>query len=294
MNEPQAVYGIIGFPLSHSLSPLMHNTAFKELGVDAVYKTFPLAESDLDNFFKELKKKESPIFGLNVTVPYKEKVLKHLDSLSPLAEKIKAVNTITISNKRKLAGFNTDAPGFMTHLDELGFKIKDKKIAILGAGGSCRAILAALCLVPDRPDVIQIYNRTREKTDALVSDLGQRLNLSIVEKVYNLEDFDVAGADLFINTTPLGLKESDLCPVPEEQFHPGMLVYDLVYNPSETRLLRMAKKRGAQISNGLGMLFYQGTLALQHWADTEIEAVIKKKMRAALENWQATSPGRDS
>jgi shikimate dehydrogenase len=285
MNEQKSLYGIIGFPLAHSLSPLMHNTAFKELGVDAEYKAFSLKDSELDGFFSKLKEKDSPIFGLNVTVPYKEKVLKYLDSVSPLAEKIKAVNTITISPKRKLVGFNTDAPGFMAHLDELQFDVKDKTIVVLGAGGSTRAILAALCLIPDRPKAVQIYNRTREKLDGLVSELGRRLNMSIVEKVYEIDDLNIWGADLLINTTSLGLNEDDECLIDGEDLHPNLLVYDLIYNPAETKLLSLAKKKGCKVSNGLGMLYYQGALSLEHWAETEIGAPVKKKMRESLESW---------
>ena len=106
MSETITTYGIIGNPLKHTLSPIMHNTAFKKLGVDAIYKPFPLQDNELDDFFENLKKEDSPIFGLNVTVPYKEKVLKYMDNLTPLVEKLKAVNTIVINEKRKLTGYN--------------------------------------------------------------------------------------------------------------------------------------------------------------------------------------------
>src|SRR3989338_9118446 len=122
MSIPKAIYGIIGFPLEHSLSPVMHNAAFTELGVDAEYKLFPLQEEALGDFFADLREKDSPIFGLNVTVPYKEAVIKYLDIISPFAQKVNAVNTIVISSERTLTGFNTDGPGFLTHLAELGFR----------------------------------------------------------------------------------------------------------------------------------------------------------------------------
>jgi shikimate dehydrogenase len=168
MHDHIAQYGIIGYPVKHSLSPLMHNMAFKELNVEAVYKLFPLKDEEVEVFFEDLRKSDCPIFGLNVTVPYKEIVLQYLDSITPFAQKVGAVNTIVITPERKLIGYNTDAPGFMSHLTELGFQTVNKRIAILGAGGSARAILATLCLIPERPQSIRIYNRTRGRLDALL------------------------------------------------------------------------------------------------------------------------------
>jgi shikimate 5-dehydrogenase len=155
--ETQAVYGIIGNPVSHSLSPVMHNTAFRALDVNAVYKLFQLEKVELEDFFEKMHDDDSPIFGLNVTVPYKEDVIPYMDVLTPLAQKLGAVNTIMVNHERKLIGYNTDAPGFIAHLKELGFNTEGKRIAILGAGGSCRAILGTLCMIPERPESIKIY-----------------------------------------------------------------------------------------------------------------------------------------
>src|SRR3989338_1178802 len=151
MSEFTAQYGIIGDPVEHSLSPLMQNTAFKALNVLAEFKLFPLKAHEIEGFFKNLKQADCPIFGLNVTVPYKEVVLEYLDNLTLFAQKVGAVNTIVITPQRKLIGYNTDAPGFMAHLVELGFSTAGKRVAILGSGRSCRAILATLCMIPERP-----------------------------------------------------------------------------------------------------------------------------------------------
>jgi shikimate dehydrogenase len=283
MSIPTAIYGIIGDPLEHSLSPVMHNTAFKELGVDAVYERFPLKEDELAGFFQKLRDEESPIFGLNVTVPYKEKVIPYLDSMHPFAKQVMAVNTIVISKDRKLHGFNTDGAGFLAHLTELGFETGNKRVAILGAGGTARAIVAALCLIPERPEWIRIYNRTKEKADYLITDLQGRMDVSIVEVVAAVDDLNVELADILINATSLGLKKDDLCLVDEGLLHPNMAVYDVIYNPPRTKLLQLAGQKGAKTSNGLGMLFYQGVLAFQHWADTPLDPEIKSKMRSALE-----------
>ena len=280
---PKSIYGIIGFPLEHSLSPVMHNTAFKELGVDAEYKLFPLKEEELGDFFSGLHESDSPIFGLNVTVPYKETVLPYLDSLSPFALKVNAVNTIVIAPGRKLVGYNTDGPGFLAHLTELGFQTQGKRIAILGAGGTTRAIVAVLCLLPERPARITIYNRTREKLDELLEDLKKRIDIRIVAAVDSVDDLNIELADLLINTTSLGMKSGDPSPVAEEMLHKGLLVYDVIYNPSETKLLKLAKKNGAAVSNGLGMLFYQGVLAFQHWSEMLLDSHTRLKMKESLE-----------
>ncbi len=283
MTDQKAVYGIVGNPLTHSLSPVMHNAAFQALGVEAIYKLFPLEENELDEFFAELKKTDSPVFGLNVTVPYKEKVLQYIDNLSPLAERIGAVNTIVINKKRKLVGYNTDAPGFMAHLVENKFDPTGKRIVVLGAGGATRAILTTLCLIPDRPESIKIYNRTSARLHELLADLGSRIDLSIVEPVMSVDDLNIELCDLLINTTSLGMKASDPALVDESLLHSHTLVYDLIYNPKETKLLKMARKKGAKTLNGLGMLFYQGVLSLEHWANVRVDDEIKIVMRQAVE-----------
>ena len=283
MDAQSAVYGIIGYPVAHSLSPLMHNTAFKELGVDAVYKLFPLKKNELDIFFTELRKPSSPVFGLNVTVPYKEAVLEYLDNITPLAQKIMAVNTIVINKERKLLGYNTDAPGFLAHLVELQFNTRDKRIAIMGSGGSARAILAVLCMIPERPDSIKIYNRTPQRLDNLLEDLSARIDTSIVQPVASIDDLDIPEADLLINTTSVGLKPEDPSLVDVDLIHRKLLVYDLIYNPPMTPLLKTARAGGARVANGLGMLYYQGVLAFQRWANVLLDDDIKLKMRQALE-----------
>ncbi len=278
MAKEKAVYGIIGYPVAHSLSPLMHNTAFKELGVEATYKLFPLKEEELGDFFSKLREKSCNIFGLNVTVPYKEKALRYLDGLSPYAQKAKAVNTIVIYKNRKLQGFNTDGPGFLAHLAELKFDTAGKRVAILGCGGTARAIVTVLSLLPERPTSIKIYHAQVEKAQALIADLKSSVDTSVLTAVSAIDDLELPTADLLINATPLGMKESDPCLVSEELLHGNMLVYDVVYSPAETKLLKLAKKKGAETSNGLKMLFYQGVLAFKHWSDVELDFVTKEKM----------------
>ena len=283
MAEKKILYGIIGNPIEHSLSPVMHNAAFKEMGASAEYRLFPLAEDEVEGFILDLHKKDNPILGLNVTIPYKEKVIPYLDNVAPLVSRLNAVNTIVVTKDRRLVGYNTDAPGFIAHLVELGFNTRGKRIAILGAGGSARAIIGTLCLIPERPESIKIFNRTTKNVEDMLKDLAERLDLSIVESVTSIEDLNLELADFLINATSLGLKEDDPCLLEPHHLHKDMLVYDLIYKPSKTLLLKMAEEEGARAVNGLGMLYYQGVLALQHWADMELDDQVKQVMRKTLE-----------
>ncbi len=276
------LYGIIGQPLSHSLSPAMHNAAFKALQMDAEYHLFPLKESELEAFFASLKKKDNRIRGFNVTVPYKEVVLKYMDLLSPFAQKVKAINTVTVAADGRLEGFNTDGPGFLTHLTELKIKTQHQRISLLGAGGTARSILAVLCLLPERPETILIYNRHYEKALELIRDLGLRMDASCLEAVKSVDSLNVELADLLINTTSVGLKAEDPCLIKEESFHSNLWVYDVIYNPFETKLLALAKSKGARTVNGLGMLFYQGVLAFQHWTKVQLDIDVKTLMWESL------------
>jgi len=281
--EPPAIYGIIGNPLAHSLSPVMQNTAFKALDVNAVYKLFPLADQEeLKLFMEDLKEEDNPIFGLNVTVPYKTDVLPYLDSIDPLAEKIGAVNTLVIDHQRKIRGFNTDGPGFLSHLTELGVDCAGKRIAVLGAGGTTRAIISVLCLLPQSPERISLFNRTRSKADALVEEIGKKINTGIVSVADEPEDLNIELADILINTTNVGMNASDPLLINPESLHKDMLVYDVVYSPAETKLLAQARLKDAKTANGLGMLFYQGVLAFWHWSDVELDERVKKLMRKSL------------
>ncbi|MFC1510078.1 shikimate dehydrogenase [Candidatus Omnitrophota bacterium] len=282
--ERQSTYGLLGYPVNHSLSPLMHNAAFEALEIDAVYKLFSREERELEDFFSDLKKDTSPIFGLNVTVPYKEKVIPFLDTLSPFAQKTGAVNTITISADRKLTGQNTDGPGFLSHLDELSVKTEDARVAIIGAGGASRAIIASLCLIVERPASISLFDIDRDKARILVDDLSSRMDASMVQVVSSIDDLDIPACDIVMNATPIGMKKTDPALFEPELLNANQFVYDVIYNPAETTFLSFAKACGARYSNGLGMLYFQGVLAFQHWAETQIDERVKMAMREALED----------
>ena len=199
MTSPsKAIYGLIGYPLGHSLSPVIHNTAFKELNLAAEYVLFQLKKEELEPFFKDLHNDDSPIFGLNVTIPYKENVVPFLNAVDPFAEKVGAVNTIVITKDRKLVGYNTDGPGFLAHLTDLGFNPGGKRISIIGAGGAAKALISVFSLIADRPESVLVYDIDQVKAAHLISDLGKRLDTHHIKVVKSLDDLNIELADLLI------------------------------------------------------------------------------------------------
>lgn len=272
MSSPE-IYGLIGYPVKHSLSPAMHNAAFAYLKINAEYKLFPLPEQELGNFLKNLK--ANNICGLNVTVPYKEKVTPFLDNLSSEAKLIGAVNTIKV-NENKLKGFNTDGEGFLKHLTEdLKFSPQGKNIAIIGAGGASKAVSVYLC--KQKPKAISIYDIDKAKLSALSGHLNANFKDVDINTVNSIEALNIKTCDLLVNATPVGMKEADPCLVDKSFIHKGLLVYDLIYNPVQTKLLKLAKGKGVKFSNGLGMLLYQGAESFEIWRGQKAPLRIMQK-----------------
>lgn len=270
------IYGLIGYPVKHSLSHFMHNAAFQALKINAEYNLFELRPPDLESFLKSILQRN--IHGLNVTIPYKEKTISFLDAISDEAKLVGAINTIKVSDN-KLEGFNTDGEGFLRHLiDDLRFDPEDKEIAILGAGGAAKAI--AVYLSKNKPKRIAIYDMDETKAVSLVNQLKKFFANIEFQSAHSITELNIGDSDLLINATPIGMKETDLCLIEGRFIHRGMLVYDLVYNPPETKLLKMAKERSAKVSNGLGMLLYQGARSFELWTGKSAPIDI---MRQALE-----------
>lgn len=270
------IYGLIGYPVKHSLSPLMHNAAFSHLKIDAEYKLFEVKPEGLEDFVNTLEQKN--IHGLNVTIPHKEKVIPFLGTISEEARLIGAVNTIKVSGSR-LEGFNTDGEGFLKHLtQDLGFNPENKNIALIGAGGAARAV--SVYLASAKPKAIAIFDIDRNKSSALASHLKENFKDIDFKIADSIEELRIGDCDLLANATPIGMKDSDPYLVEEKLLHKGILVYDLIYNPNETNLLRAAKSRGAKVSNGLGMLLYQGAIAFQIWTGKSAPLEV---MRQALD-----------
>jgi len=270
------IYGVVGWPIKHSLSPVMHNAAFKALGIDAEYKLFEVRPEELENFI--LNRKD--IAGFNITVPHKEKCIAFLDFIDPLAGSIGAVNTIVIKNG-KLTGYNTDSYGFITALEkDLKFKVKGKSVFLLGSGGASRAVSFALAAGGAKN--IVLTDLFLDKVKLLAENIRKfypACSVNIIEpKEIYMED-DLSGADLLINATPIGLKKDDPLLFDKGVFKKGLAVYDLVYNPERTKLTEASRNAGLKFSGGLGMLLYQGAKSFELW--TEKKAPIEA-MRTAL------------
>ncbi|MBI1819609.1 MAG: shikimate dehydrogenase [Nitrospirae bacterium] len=255
---------IIGHPVSHSLSPQMHQAAFDALELDYCYLPFDLFPKDLKKGVLALKL--LGFRGFNVTVPHKTKIVPLLDQISREASLIGAVNTVLIE-KGKLKGFNTDGPGFIESLKrEWHYSVHKKHVVILGAGGAAKAVAAQICL--EKAASLGIVNRTVSKGEMLKKQLQKSFpSIKIAafpSKGEALKDF-IRQSDLLINATSLGLHPGDPSPCPPDYFFKGLKVVDLIYNPPMTAFLRGAGKKGCQTLNGLSMLLYQGALAFKIW-----------------------------
>jgi len=273
------LYGLVGFPVGHSLSPCMHNAAFSKLKIKAKYKLFELEPEKLDGFLSRLKKNN--IWGFNVTYPYKEKIVPYLNTKSSGVREIGAANTVVVTKEGKLKGFNTDFAGFSRHLKEL--KVKPAKVALIGAGGAAKAVCFALGKIA--AEEICIYDIDVYKSLNLVSQFTKIFDKTRFLAVARIEELNLKDKNLLVNAAPVGMRKQDPCLVELSMLHRDLFVYDLIYHPAETELLRRAREAGAGFSNGLGMLLYQGALAFGHFSgrnppvETMREALLKGAMR---------------
>lgn len=267
--------GIIGWPLFHTLSPVMHNTAFEHLGLDFCYVPLPVKEDR----FKEAIYGISALgfIGFNVTVPYKEKIIPYLAKTSEEVRLIGAVNTVKITESG-MAGYNTDGRGFIMALKDASYQVREKRVLILGAGGAAKAVAMQLAL--EGVAEIIISNRSLDRALALKENINQyfpSLPAHGVDNSYESLLSHKDRIDMVVNATSLGLHREDPSPVPEEFFHEDMFVCDLIYNPPETTFLKYAKAHGCRYINGLGMLVHQGGIAFQIWTGKKPPIDLMKK-----------------
>ncbi|RJO60596.1 MAG: shikimate dehydrogenase [Dehalococcoidia bacterium] len=287
INATTRLCGVIGDPVSHTLSPAMHNAVMASLGLDYAYLAFRVKSTELGTAIQGMK--ALGIRGLNVTIPHKAAVVPLLDELDPLARDIGAVNTIVNDNGR-LKGYNTDASGFLQSLLAASFNPQGKRIVLMGAGGAARAIGFALA---QSGASITVLNRKIEMEQAVL--LAQNLSRVAKSKVDALE-LDAANlktalvkADLLVNATSVGMSPgAGDTPVPAHLLRSSLTVFDVVYAPLETRLLREAAARGCRVISGLEMLVRQGALAFELW--TGKEAPLDMMRQAAL---VALTQGKD-
>ncbi len=266
INARTKVLCVIGHPIEHSLSPAMHNAALQESSLDYIYLAFDVPPDDLEKAVIGFKKHDMK--GINVTIPHKETIIKYLDQIDPLAKKIGAVNTIK-NQKGNLIGKNTDAFGAKQALINAGFEIKEKKVLILGAGGAARAVSFALS---DESDEIFICDIIEKRAIALANELKDKMKIKAIGKKCNYETLKslIIDVDLLINATPVGMyPDVNKTPISKDLLADHLFVYDIIYNPLNTQLLKDASEIGCKTLNGIEMFINQGALAFEWWTGTK-------------------------
>lgn len=273
--------GLLGSPVEHSISPMMHNEAFRQLGLDYAYLAFDVGTDKLEVAVEGLK--ALGVRGFNLTMPDKNLMCELADELSPAAKIIGAVNTI-VNNNGVLKGYTTDGIGFMRSVKEAGKDIIGKKMTLLGAGGASASIMVQAAL--DGVAEISVFNRQGkfyERAERIIDVLQAETDCKL-----NLYDFtdqailkrEILESEILVNGTSVGMApDIDKCIITDDSvFHKDLYVYDAIYNPEETMLLKKAKAAGCETQNGLNMLLYQGAAAFELWTGKEMPVdIIKQK-----------------
>lgn len=264
------ILGVMGFPVSHSLSPLMHNAAIAEMGLDYVYVPLPIAVQDLPAAIAGIKAIQS-LQGFNLTIPHKVEVMPLLDEIMPIAKSVGAVNTVKRIGDR-LVGTNTDVAGFLEPLKQLQCDWKNIPALILGSGGAAKAVVAA-CLELNCP-VIHVVGRDPKKLKKFHGTMTSQLrdyNLRVHPWSSIPHLLEIAG--IVINATPIGMGHDPHTPITEAEIAllpEGAIAYDLIYTPRPTKFLQIAAARGLTTIDGLEMLINQGAIALEWWLDQPV------------------------
>lgn len=280
------ICALIGDPVEHTMSPAMHNAAFKKLRLDYTYIPFRVKATELEQAVAGLRALN--VRGFNVTIPHKVSVIPLLDELDPAAGKIGAVNTV-VNDRGKLKGYNTDGEGFLRALIEKGIELEGKNVVVLGAGGASRAISYVLAENGAR---LTIFNRRQELDWAeniarlIKKELG--MGVTVLELIPGQLSAALATADVLVNATSVGMSPlGDKTPVPAALLKRSLTVFDIVYNPLETRLLREAKVAGARVIGGVEMLAWQGALAFEKWTgQTAPLALMRREVVKMLEGYE--------
>jgi len=260
MDNQTVLTGLFGLPVGQSMSPDMHNAAFRQLGLNFAYMAFAVERDQLRTAVEAIR--ALSVRGVNVTIPHKVAVMEFLDDIDPEALSIGAVNTI-VNDNGKLLGYNTDGRGYVRSLvEETQVSLKDKRILIVGAGGAARAV--GVSLAREGVKQITVANRSVEKAKELSDHLAHYVSSSMSTPLSECRD--LYEVDIVINTTSVGMyPDMDHTPIPKESLHPNLLISDLIYNPFQTKLLKEGQEIGATTHNGLGMFVHQGALAFELW-----------------------------
>jgi shikimate dehydrogenase len=268
------IFCVIGHPIEHSMSPIMWNPALQELRLDYVYLAFDVHPKDLAKAISGIR--SLGIRGINVTLPYKETVIKYLDEIDPIALKIGAINTIK-NDEGTLKARNTDASGAKKALLDADCNVSGKNIVFLGAGGVGRSLAY---IMAEESNQITLMDLVEERAIAVANEIKENLNVSIEGKISNKNTINetLKKADILINATPVGMypKVEDT-PITKKSLHSDLFVFDVVYNPLETRLMKEAAEIGCQTLGGLDMLVNQGILAFEWWTNKNPNRSLMKK-----------------
>ena len=258
---------LIGNPVSHSLSPIMQNAAIQYLGLDLIYIAIPCNNNDLEIVITSLKKMNCK--GLNITIPFKERVFNICSEVSPVAKKVKAINTLKLKNNNNWIGTNTDIDGFIYPLRNLN--LRKKTSIILGSGGAARSVIQGLINL--KISKITIISRNRSSLNELVNNFNNEIKIEGILNTNKKINKLIQEADLIVNTTPIGMsktQEENAIPFGQEiwnNINSNTIVYDLIYNPSPTPLLKFCDQKGCMTIDGLQMLIAQGAKSLSFWTD---------------------------
>ena len=275
--------GLIGSPVAHSISPQMHNEAFRQLDLDYVYLAFdPGKYGDLKTAVSGLK--AIGVCGFNVTMPYKVPVLEFMDELTPAARIAGACNTVIVKDGR-LTGHTTDGAGFMESVKDAGYDIIGKKMTMLGAGGAATAIVTQAAL--DGVAEIDLFRRNRPEAFAETLSFAEKVtgSTSCHVNVYDIADThqmkeSLDSSGILVNATNVGMAPHEAgCPIPDASLlHPELIVSDIIYNPRKTRLYQMAESCGCPVFNGMYMLLFQGAASFECWTGRKMPVeIIRKK-----------------
>ena len=272
--------GLIGYPVQHSKSPLMHNTAFEVLGLDWTYELFEVKEDEVEEAFSDLK--ALGVVGFNCTMPDKIKAFELADEVSRETKLIGAANTI-VNVDGKFVAYNTDGIGFVNALKDKGFDVKDKTITILGSGGAASAIIVQ-CAIDgaEEINVLSIKDKFWDKAQELVDNTIEetQTNINLIEMTDETIEECIMKSSLLCNATPVGMAPNeDACLIKDSGLlRTDLVVVDIIYNPLETKLYQMAKANGCKVLNGIEMLIHQGAASFRLWTgmDMPLEAVREK------------------
>lgn len=274
--DPPIRLGVLGDPVAHSLSPEMQNAALRACEINAQYARFHIRPNELRSALRFLRNLD--FAGVNLTVPHKIAGFGQIDDADESASRIRAINTIRVRGK-KLIGSNTDGEGFLRAVrSEFSVDLRDLRVLIIGAGGGTGRAVAWQCALENCERLV-LVNRTLEKANALAERLrsffmearvlGPAARLEAVASEEPLMRMQLADIDLIVNATPLGMNPSDPTPIPGRLIAPHHMVFDCIYGPSKTALLRAAEQAGARSANGISMLLHQGALSFSIWFDRE-------------------------